>query len=216
MADKNALMIDLDDERAEKIAEVITNKTCKKILSALAEKEMSESEISSELGIPLNTVGYNIDKLIGAGLIEKAEKSFWSVKGKKVHSYRVSNKRIVISPKRKLVRGVLPAVLVAGLAAIGIKIWEITDAARLSEVGESAGDASGAMLTSIQNVSDSAIASVAGEKVMSGAVNNVSDVANLTQPYAGIALAGNYWLWFIFGAIVALGIFILWNWRQEK
>lgn len=41
MADKNALMIDLDDERAEKIAEVITNKTCKKILSALAEKEMS-------------------------------------------------------------------------------------------------------------------------------------------------------------------------------
>lgn len=161
-------------------------------------------------------MGYNIDKLIGAGLIEKAEKSFWSVKGKKVHSYRVSNKRIVISPKRKLVRGVLPAVLVAGLAAIGIKIWEITDAARLSEVGESAGDASGAMLTSIQNVSDSAIASVAGEKVMSGAVNNVSDVANLTQPYAGIALAGNYWLWFIFGAIVALGIFILWNWRQEK
>jgi len=38
----------------------------------------------------------------------------------------------------------------------------------------------------------------------------------LTQPYAGISLAGNYWLWFIFGAIVALGIFILWNWRQEK
>ncbi len=90
--------ISLDDIRLKDIAEAVTNKTCKKILNYLSENENSTSEIASELDIPINTVDYNIKKLIKTGLIEK--KSFWwSVKGKKMPTYSVSNKKIVISPK---------------------------------------------------------------------------------------------------------------------
>jgi len=70
MSDKY-LNIDLNDSRSSAIAEVMSNKTCKKIIELLAEKEMSESDIASSLGLPLNTVGYNIGKLLKAGLIEK-------------------------------------------------------------------------------------------------------------------------------------------------
>jgi DNA-binding transcriptional ArsR family regulator len=58
---KNSVLIDLDDPRAAKIAEVMTNDTCKKILGLLAEGELSVGEISDKLGIPLNTASYNVD-----------------------------------------------------------------------------------------------------------------------------------------------------------
>ena len=47
--------------------------------------------------MPMNSVQYNISKLLEAGLIEEA-KSWWSVKGKKMPTYKVANKLIVISP----------------------------------------------------------------------------------------------------------------------
>lgn len=92
--------VDIDDPRASAIAEVMSNKTAKKILSLISEKEVSESDIASELNIPLNTVGYNIDKLLKAGLIERSKNFFWSVKGKKIPTYRLSNRKILISPKK--------------------------------------------------------------------------------------------------------------------
>ena len=61
----NSIMIDLNDPRTEKIADVISNKTSKKILTLLADNELSESEIAKGIGAPMNTVGYNIKKLEG-------------------------------------------------------------------------------------------------------------------------------------------------------
>ena len=75
------LNIDLNDPRAGAIAEVMANNTCKKILEALAEKEMSVTEISQSLNMPLNTIDYNIKKLLSAGLIIPTKEFFWSVKG---------------------------------------------------------------------------------------------------------------------------------------
>ncbi|MEK6934179.1 MAG: beta-propeller domain-containing protein [Nanoarchaeota archaeon] len=100
MKEEKYLNVDLNDPRSTAIAEVMTNKTCKKILELVTEKEMSESDIASSLNIPLNTVGYNIKKLLEAGLIEKSKVYFWSVKGKRIPTYRISNKKIIISPKR--------------------------------------------------------------------------------------------------------------------
>ncbi|MEK6825474.1 MAG: beta-propeller domain-containing protein [Nanoarchaeota archaeon] len=111
MSDKY-LNIDLHDPRAAAIAEVLANKTCKKILDLLAEKEMSESDISNLLGIPLNTVGYNMKKLLESGLVVKTKTFFWSVKGKKIPTYRLANKKIVISPRRI---PVAPLALTCGL-----------------------------------------------------------------------------------------------------
>ena len=77
--------VDLNDPRASAIAEVLSNKSCKAILALLAEQsEISEGEIAVKLGMPLNTVGYNMKKLVEAGFVEKSSGFFWSVKGKRV------------------------------------------------------------------------------------------------------------------------------------
>ena len=91
--------IDLDDPYTGKIAEVMSNRTCKKILNVLSEKEMSEGDIAKMLGIPLNTVEYNLNKLLNVKLIQKSEKYFWSERGKKIPVYKLADKKIVISSK---------------------------------------------------------------------------------------------------------------------
>lgn len=95
---ETSLNIDLNDPRAAKIADVLSNKTCKKIISALSEEELTETDLAKKLKIPLNTVDYNVKKLVSAGLIESTS-HFWSVKGKKIPSYKLANKKIIISPK---------------------------------------------------------------------------------------------------------------------
>ena len=109
---RSSINIDLDDPRTSKIADVISSKTSKKILNLLAEEEMSGSAIAEKLKLPLNTVSYNVKKLESAGLINKVGGFFWSVKGKRMHRYRVANKRIIITPKSFAAK-VVP-VLVAG------------------------------------------------------------------------------------------------------
>ncbi len=117
----NYISIDLNDSRTKNIAEIIGNNTCKKILNLLAEKELNESEIADELNIPLNSVDYNIKKLIKSGLIESS-KHKWSVKGKRMPSYKISDKKIIISPKRISSSVLLiPALLVGGAIAFVVK-----------------------------------------------------------------------------------------------
>ena len=114
---KSSISIDLGDPRTGFIAEALSNKTCVKILDLLATQELTATDIANKLSIPLNTTGYNLEKLITAGLVEKSSNFFWSVKGKKTPVYRVANKRIIISPKR-IIGGVIPILLILGVAAI--------------------------------------------------------------------------------------------------
>src|SRR3989344_8997428 len=114
---KSSISIDLGDPRTGFIAEALSNKTCVKILDLLATQELTATDIANKLSIPLNTTGYNLEKLITAGLVEKSSNFFWSVKGKKTPVYRVANKRIIISPKR-IIRGIVPLLLVAGVIAL--------------------------------------------------------------------------------------------------
>ena len=53
---KQSIMVDLDDPKTEQIAEVLSNKSCKAIVSALSEREMNATELASELELPLNTI----------------------------------------------------------------------------------------------------------------------------------------------------------------
>jgi|SRR3989344_1196125 len=192
------ISVDLDDPRAERIAEVISNKTSKKILGLLAEREMSATEIASELKIPLNTAGYNLEKLVETGLIEKVKGFLWSVKGKKIEKYKVSNKKVLISPKR-MIRGILPALLVTGAVAFGIKafteyqIRSYNSPQLLNKAAETAasGTSAGEQFASIN------------APATSGIVQTVSIIAQ------------NSWLWFLAGAFVALFIYLIWNWRTR-
>lgn len=115
--------VDLNDKRIGKIADAISNKTCKKILDILSDKEMSGSDISEELKLPLNTITYNLDLLKEAGLVESGRDFFWSEKGRRIVKYKLANKKIIISPKARFT-GLASAVLISGMVAFFIKIWE--------------------------------------------------------------------------------------------
>ena len=89
-------LVDFGEDRAKDISEIMNNKTCKKILNLLKEKEFTETEISENLKIALSTVHYNLQKLIKNDLI-KVKDFYWSPKGNKVNIYKASNKVFVFA-----------------------------------------------------------------------------------------------------------------------
>ena len=118
------LLLSLDDENAKALGETIANATARKIVAYLAEEEASETKIAKALGVPINTVEYNLNKLLKSGLIEKSKKFFWSEKGKKIDVYKVANKLLIIAPKKssfRKLKSFLPIFLVS--AAFTAFIW---------------------------------------------------------------------------------------------
>ena len=202
------IRIDLDDPRTEKIGEVIGNKTSKRILGALAEKEMSESELSTELGMAMNTIGYNVKKLEDAGLIEKVSGFLWSVKGKRIHKYRIANRKIVISPK-SFTRGIVPTVLISGAIALGIKVFY--SGAQKAQTAVSYGADSA--VSEGAGVAGSVAPAVAEGGRIAGEI--VPEVAGGSGIYPALASAPDVWAWYLLGAMTALLIFLLWNWRKK-
>jgi len=121
MAKKNFLLLSLEDSKTKKIANIVSNESCRRILDHLLDKEATESEIAKALNIPISTVHYNLKQLTDAGLLI-AEEFHYSEKGKEVYHYKLANKYIIIAPKktsgiREKLMGILPAALVAAGAA---------------------------------------------------------------------------------------------------
>jgi len=98
MAEESFLLVSLEQQKSKKLAEVISNDTCRRILEALAKKEMSETEISQTLLIPLSTAHYNLKNLVGAKLV-LANEFHYSSRGKEVIHYKLANKIIIIAPQ---------------------------------------------------------------------------------------------------------------------
>ncbi len=184
----SSISIDLDDPRTTQVAEALANKTCVKIIGLIAEDELREVDIANKLNLPLNTVEYNLKKLINSGLIEKSSNFFWSVKGKKTPVYRVANRRIVISPKR-IVKGVIPAVLLSGVVAMLLRFFtngqELVKTAGLERFADSA---------SVETDSFAARAS----EVANAVVQNQNEFSSA-------------WSWFFIGALFSLIILFLWD-----
>ena len=197
---KKSIMIDLDDPRTDKIADVISNKTSKKILSFLAEQELSETDLSKALNIPINTIEYNINKLEQAGLIEKASGFYWSQKGKKIYKYVISNKKIIISPK-SIMKGILPALIITSIIALGIKFFVGIESSQISQnkIAENAMIASEG----------------AGAIASEGAEIAAKEASRITEPQISqlpnLISSTNAWAWFLLGAMTAILIFLIWN-----
>lgn len=198
--------IDLNDGRIGKIADAISNKTCKKILNVLADDELSGSEVSEKLKIPLNTATYNLDILLEAGLIEKSSGFLWSEKGKRIAKYKVANKKIVISPKSNF-KGILSTVLLSGLISGGIKMWYDNSVNGINEISSAVGSESAKMAVD-SNQLYAGVDSVAGsiEGSLAGSLEGVSSISSFSF--------GEPALWFFFGSLVALVIILLFNWRR--
>jgi DNA-binding transcriptional ArsR family regulator len=184
------IMLNLEDERTKKVAEVVSNPSCKKILNLLADKEASESEIARELKIPVNTAEYNIKKLMESGLVESVS-HFWSVKGKKIKSYRLSRKYIVIAPRKSnwdKFKPVFPAFIVT--VVISFIIWSFTQFSVYSS-----------------NIRDNV-----QEKVMSAAPSLAGSVQSGMQTTASVP---NYYTWYLLGALSAILVMLLWLWKKQ-
>lgn len=108
--------VSLEDDEAGQIASAIGNKTSRNILNFLTDKESTESEIASGLKLNLNTVEYNLKKLIKVGLIEKSKNFLWSSKGRRIEKYSVARRSIIISAREKKIN-TLP-VIFAGIIGI--------------------------------------------------------------------------------------------------
>jgi DNA-binding transcriptional ArsR family regulator len=114
------VLVSLKEEESKEIAQAISNKTSRKILDYLADKEATESELAEKLGVPISTVHYNLQALVKAKMVE-ADEYHYSSKGKEVLHYKLANKYIIIAPKSTFgLKEKLKSILPAGLIAVAI------------------------------------------------------------------------------------------------
>jgi DNA-binding transcriptional ArsR family regulator len=204
MAKNRYIMFSMDDERIKNLAGVLGNKTCESIIDYLEKNdEASAKDISDALKLPMNTVDYNIKKLVESGIVEKKKKFFWSVKGKKIVTYGLSNKSIVISPKKTSVssklKSVVPAVLIAG---IGTALVSWFTKPRFPVFEESKEAVLGTMESATTEVQ-----STGADLVRDATINNIN-IFTESVFYTPI------WVWFLAGALVVLLVFSILNWRK--
>lgn len=207
MAEENHFMlISLDDSKSKAISEVLGSKTCKKIIAYLSErKEASQKDLSDALDIPMNTLDYNIKKLLESGFIQKKKEFFWSKKGKKIIMYELSNKSIIISPKNsnsQKIKSIIPAFILTAAGTFAIWTYEkIKYAANYSK----------------DNLINPAIDYAernSQEILLKGAdaaysTTTSSDYTSLTASAPTLI-----WPWFLIGSLLAIFILSVINWKK--
>ncbi|WP_258084110.1 ArsR/SmtB family transcription factor [Thermococcus thermotolerans] len=95
--------IDIHDERAKELAQILINEKAIAILHILEDRVLSMSEISRELELPISTVSYHIDKMLKVGLIEVAGKKYGK-RLQEVKLYRASNRPILLVPRKSVAK----------------------------------------------------------------------------------------------------------------
>ncbi len=181
------VLFSLDDEKSKNLGEVISNKTARHIVNYLAEQEASEKDIADDLDIPINTVEYNLKKLLKAGVVEKSKNYFWSKKGKRIDMYNVVNKLIVIAPKNSFyskLKGIIPAFIVIGLISVFIAIWKNSHSA-------------------VQKAED-----MLTQEATNGAIRAFEAAGTASSTSLPV------WAWFLTGGVIAIVMLLIWNWKK--
>ena len=216
----NFLMLNLDDDGAKDVANILANKKCSKILDLLTEKEMSEEDISKELEMPISTVHYNLKQLVKAGLII-TEKYRYSKKGKEIKIYAPANKFIIIAPKGKdkasfleQLRNIIPSFLILGLGALGIN-W--MNSAKENAIINGSPEIIVNEITPM--MADEVVPMMARsvrmeEPVMYAMSGEFPSLIN-EPTFWEILIHSNYF-WFFLGAILGLGLYFLIKFSRKK
>jgi DNA-binding transcriptional ArsR family regulator len=194
---ENFLLISLKEDESKQLAQVISNRTSRKILDLLAEKSHTETDIAKKLNLPLSTVHYNMQALVRAKLVT-ADEYHYSKKGKEVNHYSLANKYVIIAPQdapsnlRERLRRILPAGLIAVAGAGLIQLYNMFF---------SAASQAEPMLMESPEAAETirALDSVAAEKA-GGIV--------ISQP--------NIALWFLLGAVFAIIVFVVVEWIAQR
>ena len=183
------LLVNLDEEKTKKLAEVIASRTSRKILDFLAEKESTESELSKNLKLPLSTVHYHLQKLQEGGLVT-VEEFHYSKKGREVNHYKLANKYIIIAPKevkglKSRLKSILP--LVGIIAGISI-IIEFVQRSTLS-LGQKA--------------------VFGAERVAMTAADEAADIVPTAVQTTTLPLWAHIGFWFLIGGLSAILLYLL-------
>lgn len=189
--DEKFILVSLDQERSKHIANLLSNDTSRKILDCLAEKEMSETDISNKLNTPISTIHYNVQNLLKSNLIEIMN-FMYSEKGNKINLYKVTKKMILIVPKNMELKGLA---LMTGLSLVASAIIYIATKNPLTAL----------TMPATQQMAKSAM----DESMLSGiAVSESSQQLISTVP--------NYALWFMAGSIFAIALYAIINYIKRK
>jgi len=193
MAKNNFLLVDLNEKKTGKLAEIITTDTSRSILNYLAEKDDSEQNIAQALNIPISTVHYHLQKLQEAGLV-KVEEFHYSKKGREVNHYKLVNKYIIIAPKnvkglRSRLKEILPVAFIVGGISLIISIVQ-----------------------KIEEKTEEAVIYAAD----SYAADSTALKAELQQAVVETAKTPNFALWFFVGAISTIILLVILELIREK
>ena len=195
MTDNNYILVSLEDEKSKAIAEVLSSKTCKKIINYLAEsKEASQKDLSVALKIPMNTVEYNIKKLLSSGFIKKRKNFFWSKKGKKIIMYELSKKSVVIShkkPNSSKIKSILPAFILTLAGTFAVWAYE-----KIKSVPRE---------IALQR-----------DEALYALTENAADTVSKVQPndLLPITTGTPLWVFFLAGSLITILIISIVNWRK--
>jgi ArsR family transcriptional regulator len=97
--EEKLLVLQLSED-CRKIARLLSNETSIRILKLLDKRSMSTSDLADELHMRLNTLKYNLDSLLEAGLI-RIRQVKWSRKGREIKIYEAVEKIIILLPGKK-------------------------------------------------------------------------------------------------------------------
>jgi ArsR family transcriptional regulator, arsenate/arsenite/antimonite-responsive transcriptional repressor len=98
--EEELLILQLSED-SRKIARLLSNETSIRILKLLDRRSMSAADIADELKVRLNTLKYNLDSLLEAGLI-RVRQVKWSRKRREIKMYEAVEKLIILLPGKKI------------------------------------------------------------------------------------------------------------------
>jgi DNA-binding transcriptional ArsR family regulator len=137
MADQ-VVILEPGAEQATKIAKAMASRTAGDILRFIGDGQKTSTEISEHLSIPMNTAKYHIENLLDAGLISVASTKY-SVKGREVKVYMLTNQLLIVAPRQTNVRSLLLkytslfAIVAFGSLVVAILKSGISTTGRFSE-----------------------------------------------------------------------------------
>jgi len=204
MKEEKYILISANDPRAKSLGDVFGNKTCNKIIDYLStNSSASQKDLSDALNMPINTVEYNIKKLLLSGLIKKHKNFFWSVKGKKIIMYELSRKSIIIFPRgsdfSEKLKSILPSFMIATSVTVLAFAYEKIMNTKNVLVNY---DLNPVVLEKSINFAQESIK----ENIQSS--NYINTASNT------LGSLNHNWLWFFAGAIVAITVFSIINWKK--
>jgi DNA-binding transcriptional ArsR family regulator len=241
MSHEKFVLVSLQEDKAKKLAQVITNDSCRKILDYLSEKSATESQLAKLLGLPISTVHYNLKQLLDGGLVT-ADEFHYSEKGKEVLHYKLANKYIIIAPRtvygiKEKLKSILPVILMVAAAAGFIQLF-ISRYIKMPAITILQATKQTVMRETIVGATDAAreaapmLAAGAGEMAKAaapGAANeSLSQIVNITTEQilrpevtsSVISTSGSIFssitLWFLIGAITALAAYLVADYLRGK